>query len=193
MIFLLEVDKSPLEITTHEWHCGCYWRKTRFHREKAFFLMVYVADLPLKVQNLPLVSCSQAALPIDAAYFPEEKLPAQVQRSGHSRPSAAGIFCVARVLIFKCENICACSRSTGGKGINTASAHGISSSACLAVSPLAGLPRPDSGGGCGYSGAFAGRWRHVSCMARVREHHQFFHWKKALKHEHCKQPGICDL
>jgi hypothetical protein len=40
-----------MEITTLHWHCGCYWRKQLFHRENTIFLVLDVADLPLKIEN----------------------------------------------------------------------------------------------------------------------------------------------
>jgi hypothetical protein len=54
LIFLLEVDKSPMQITTLHWQGGCYWRKPLFHRENAFFLVFFVADLPLKIEKSPV-------------------------------------------------------------------------------------------------------------------------------------------
>jgi hypothetical protein len=60
LIFLLEVDKSPPEITTHQRHSGCYWRKHTFHRGKALFLMLYVADVLLKIKKMPGRTTPQA-------------------------------------------------------------------------------------------------------------------------------------
>jgi hypothetical protein len=49
-----------MQITTLHWQWRCYWRKHSFPRGNAIFLVLYVADLPLKIKKTTVKITPQA-------------------------------------------------------------------------------------------------------------------------------------
>jgi hypothetical protein len=95
LIFLLEVDKSPMQITTLHWQGGCYWRKQRFHRENAFFwvwmLQIYFDRIEItapgamqRARNAALRHISQAAMQAAKTALP-------TAGRAHPAPEEAGL------------------------------------------------------------------------------------------------------